>query len=112
MRRPSAAVVVATGLLLAGMAVLGAGPARAQEWHELTPKERYDALQNYWRYQRLPEDRQRDVDKGYERWRNMPPNERQRVRRNYERLRQLRPQDRERFERKYQKWREQGGAQR
>lgn len=110
--RKTRALVGCSGLLLAGMAVLCTRPLHAQEWHELSPKERYDALQNYWRYQRLPEDRQRDVDKGYERWRNMPPNERQRVRQNYERLRQLRPQERERFERKYQKWRQQGGTQR
>ena len=110
MRRPSAVIVLAcTGLALASIAVPGAQPVRAQEWHDLSPKERYDALQNYWRYQGLPEDRQRDVEKGYERWRNMPQHERDRIRQNYERYRQLGPQERDRFERKYQKWRQQGG---
>jgi hypothetical protein len=82
-------------------------PLLVQGWRQLNPKERYDTLQNYWRYQKLPEDRQRDVDKRYERWQSLSPAERARIRQNYERYRQLPPQDRERFQRKYEKWRSQ-----
>jgi len=81
-----------------------ASPARSQNWRDLGPKERYDAMQNYWRHERLPEERQRDVERRYERWQTLPQDQRDRVRQNYERFRQLPPQERERFEKKYQKW--------
>lgn len=81
--------------------------AQAQSWKELSPTERYDALQNYQHHQQLPADRQEDVERRYERWRNMPPDERARVRRNYDRLQHLPPKEREQFERKYEKWRKQ-----
>ena len=94
-------------LLLAGLAttsVVAGRPLGAQNWRDLSPAERYEALQNYHRHERLSEDRQRDVERRYERWRNMPDDERERVRQNFERFRQLPPQERERFERKYEKW--------
>lgn len=95
-------VVTAVSALAAGVA-----PLRAQNWRDLGPKERYDALQNYRRYEQLPEERQQDVEKRYERWRNMPPDEQERVRQNYERLQKMPPRDRERIERKYEKWKQQ-----
>ena len=84
-------------------------PIFAQNWRDFSPRERYDALQNYWRHQQLPDDRKRDMENRYERWQKMPPDERARIRQNFERFRQLPPQERERFQRKYQKWRQQGG---
>ena len=86
-------------------------PLMAQNWQQLNPRERYDALQNYRQHQKLPEERQRDVEKRYERWQSLSPAERGRVRENYERFRQLPPQERERFERKSEKWRNQGQPQ-
>jgi hypothetical protein len=80
-------------------------PLLAQNWRDLSPKERYDALQNYRRHEQLPADRQRDIEKRYEQWNTLPQDERERIRQNYERFKQLPPQDRERFERKYEKWR-------
>jgi len=77
----------------------------AQNWRDLSPRERYDAMQNYRRHEQLPPDRQRDIENRYQQWRNLSPGERDRVRQNYERFKQLPPQERERFERKYQKWR-------
>jgi len=103
------------GFMLSGLVVASlvgsVRPIVAQNWHDLGPKERYDAMQNYWRHQRLPEDRQRAVEEHYERWRTLPPDQRDRVRQNYERFRQLPPQERERFEKKYQKWKEQAPPQ-
>jgi hypothetical protein len=84
-------------------------PLLAENWHDLSPKQRYDALQNYWQHEQLPQDRQRDIEQRYERWRSMPPDQRARIRQNYERYRQLPPRERERFQQKYEKWRHQGG---
>ncbi len=98
-----ALAVVCAGTLTATAA--SGFPLLAQNWRDLSPKERYDALQNYRRHEQLPAERQRDIERRYEQWRNMPPDERDRVRQNYERFKQMPPQDRERFERKYQKWR-------
>jgi hypothetical protein len=80
-------------------------PLLAQNWRDLSPRERYDAMQNYRQHEQLPPDRQQDMERRYEQWRNLPPDERARVRQNYERFRQMPPQERERFERKYEKWR-------
>lgn len=102
-----------TALLVLGAlcAVVSAVPARvlvAERWHDLSPKQRYRTLQNYWRHQQLPADRQRDIEQRYQRWRGMSPEERARIQQNYERFRQLPPEERERFQRKYDKWRQHG----
>ncbi len=85
-----------------------AAPLPADDWRDLGPKQRYDALQNYWSHEQLPQERQRDIERRYERWRGMPQEERDRVRQNYERFQQLPPKERERFQKKYEKWRQQG----
>jgi hypothetical protein len=100
---PYVLCLVCVGTVPAGIAV--GLPLLAQNWHDFSPKERYDALRNYRRHQQLPAERQRDIEKGYERWRRLPPDERARVRQNYERFKQMPPRERERFERKYEKWR-------
>lgn len=106
-RTPFLIAIVATWLAAAPVA---AHPLLARDWHDLSPKERYDSIQNYWQHERLPQERQHDIEQHYERWRSMPPNERNRVRQNYERFRQLPPHERERFQRKYEKWKQQGDA--
>lgn len=101
---------VAFGLLLCAVllpARTWAFPLLAQGWGELSPRQRYDALQNYRRHEQLPQERQRDVERRYRQWQQLSPGERDRVRQNYDRLRRMPPQERERFERKYQKWRRQ-----
>jgi len=101
-------IIDAFGVLCAGMLLAPAArgvPLLAQNWRDLSPRERYDAMQNYRRHEQLPADRQRDIERRYQQWRDMTPDERERVRQNYERFKQLPPQERERFERKYQKWR-------
>ncbi len=103
-------ILTLTWLLSAHIAAAHGFPMiMAQNWRELGPRERYNALQNYWRHERLPPDRQRDVEKRYERWQSMSPDERNRIRQNYERYRQLPPQERERAQRRYDKWVQQGG---
>ena len=76
--------------------VLGAPGAQAQDWHRpwrmaqaqerhgrpwqsLTPEEQWRAWENYQRYQQLPEQRQRMLQKRWEQFRAMPPQERQRL---------------------------------
>ena len=95
------------GVAIGAAHATSAPPLLAQNWRDLSPKERYDALQNFRRYEQLPADRQRDMDQRYERWRQLPPEERARLRRNYERYRQMPPQEREQFDRKYEKWKRQ-----
>ncbi len=105
-------LITASALLfcLAALAgpVVHAQPFPAQGWRDLSPKQRYNTLQNYWQHQQLPQERQREIEQRYQRWRSMSPDERARVQQNYERFRKLPPQERERFQRKYNKWREQG----
>jgi hypothetical protein len=97
----------------AGVAALIAAPGVAldwqlvQSWHDLSPTERYDAMQNYQRHEQLPQDRKQEIEERYQRWRSMPPDERDRIRQNYQRLQQLPPQQRDQFERKYEKWKRQ-----
>jgi hypothetical protein len=102
-------------LFLAGCFIVGVRIASAQTrpaggWRDLSPKERYQSLQNYWHHQQLPQQRQREIEQRYERWRSMSPDERARIRQNYERFKKLPPQERERFQRKYDKWRQQSEA--
>ena len=101
-----ALLVIASGLAIPSRPL--AFPLLAQNWRELSPGERYDALQNYRQHERLPEDTRRAIEKRYERWQQMSPEERERIRQNYQRLQQLPPQERERIQRKYEKWRQQG----
>jgi hypothetical protein len=96
------------GNFMAGVPVVSVKSALAQRWRDLSPKQRYESLQNYWQHEQLPQEHQREIEQRYERWRNMSPDERARVRQNYERFKQLPPQERERFQRRYDKWRQQG----
>lgn len=102
------AAVLAAGLVGA-MSGAGASILLAENWRDLSPGQRYKALQNYQRHEQLPQDNQQDIERRYQRWQRMSPDERDRIRQNYERLQQLPPSDRERFQRKYEKWRQQGG---
>jgi len=98
------------GSFMAGVPVVSVQTALAERWHDLSPKQRYESLQNYWRHEQLPREHQREIEQRYERWRSMSPDERARIRQNYERFKQLPPQERERFQRRYDKWRQQGEA--
>ncbi len=95
-----------TFLLLAALALvpLVAYGQEGQDWQDLSPRERYDAMRNYKQHRQLPEERQRDVEERYERFRQLPQEEQARIRQNYDRFKQLRPQERERFEKRYERW--------
>ena len=111
MRVPVAIIVLfLAGSLVAGARLAPGQTPSAESWGDLSPRERYQSLQNYWHHEQLPQARQREIEQRYERWRSMSPDERARVRQNYERFKKLPPRERERFQRKYDKWRRQGGA--
>src|SRR5439155_1355640 len=90
-REPLVALGAAFGRMRRGAAIavvllaLAAPAARAQErhgrpWQELTPEEQWRAWENYQRYQQLPEERQKMLERRYQQFRAMPPQERQRLR--------------------------------
>jgi hypothetical protein len=108
--RDAAIVLLLAGSVIAGPRIACAQTPAPQRWRDLSPKERYQSLQNYWHHQQLPQKRQREIEQRYQRWRSMSPDERARVRQNYERFKKLPPQERERFQRKYDKWRRRGEA--
>ncbi len=111
MRVPVATIaLLLAGSLIAGVRIVSAQAPPAESWRDLSPKERYQSLQNYWHHEQLPRERQREIEQRYERWRSMSPDERARIRQNYERFKKLPPHERERFQRKYDKWRRQGQA--
>src|SRR5205814_10632420 len=88
---------------------LAAPAARAQErhgrpWQELSPEEQWRAWENYQRYQQLPEQRQKNLERRYQQFRDMPPQERQRLRQNYDTYRGLPPRQRQEFIDKYHRW--------
>lgn len=103
-------------ILVVGMALVllaqqtSAQQVLAENWRDLGPRERYDAMQNYWRHERLPRSRQQDIEQHYKRWQGMSPEQRNRIKENYERLRKLPPKEQQRFQRKYRKWRDEQGA--
>ena len=78
-----------------------------QDWYELSPQERSRALDNYRRFQKLPPDRQRDLEERYNRWQQLPGEEQERIRRNYRRYRDMNSDQKEDFSRRYRRWREQ-----
>src|SRR5207249_1743653 len=67
------AVLMLSGALLSGLPKSpGFSGALAQNWQELSPRQKYDALRNYRQYEQLPEGHQRDIEQRYQRWQAMP----------------------------------------
>jgi hypothetical protein len=102
------AAIVLAALTLA----LTPGVTRAEEpsggtWDSLTPDQQRRALQNYQRYQQLPEQKRHVIDERYRRFRAMPPGEQQRLRQNYETYRGQDPRTRQEFNEKYRRWKAQ-----
>ena len=79
-------------------------PILAQNWQNFSPSERYEALRNYRRHQKLPREEQQKVERQYQRWQQMPPDERKKIQRNYEKYRSLSPSEQDQFERRYRNW--------
>jgi hypothetical protein len=76
----------------------------AQNWDELSPRERARALENYKRFQKLPPERRQNLEEKYNRWLELPDEERSRLRRNYDRYRKMDSDEKEEFLRKYKLW--------
>jgi hypothetical protein len=95
------AAVVAVWFLFPGAPFVARGVG--QGWDDLSARERYRALQNYWRHESLPKERRRDVEQHYQRWQEMSPAQRQNIRRQYERFRRLSPREQRRVEREHRR---------
>jgi len=111
MQNRSLVCAAALGVFLASPVLAQPAAPPAPSWQNLTPKERYDAMKNYWQHEQRPQEQKRDIEERYQRWRNMPPDEQGRIRQNYQRLQQLPPPERDRFEQKYEKWKQQAAPQ-
>ena len=95
-------------VMLAAVSAVGA-PGGAQTppprpWQQLSPEEQRRAWENYQRYQALPEQRQRMIDKRFQQFQTFSPEEQQRLRQNYETYRGLDPAQRHEFTEKYRRW--------
>ena len=104
MRRGCGVALLVVWCLSAATAL--AQPRIAQNWQEMSPGERREAMRNYRQHSNLPEERQRDLEERYERFRNLSPEEQSRIRQNFDRWQQLQPNERERFEQRYERWRQ------
>lgn len=78
-----------------------------QDWYELSPQERSRALDNYRRFQKLPQERQRTLEERYNQWQQLPTEEQDRIRQNYRRYRDMNSDQKEDFSRRYRHWRSQ-----
>ena len=76
-----------------------------QDWYELSPQERSRALDNYRRFQKLPPERQHDLEERYNQWQQLPTEEQERIRQNYRRYRDMNSDQKEDFSRRYKHWR-------
>ncbi len=106
---PGAGRTTAVALVLAAFLsgpAHAAGPLRmAQRWEDLSPAQQRRALENYRRYERLPERERRALDSRFQKWRGMSPAERERLRRNYESYKRLSPAQRRELDRRMRQWR-------
>ena len=98
-------------LRLGGLvAVVAATLVHAQQprpWQQLTPEEQHRAWENYQRYEALPEQRQRMIERRFQQFQTLPREEQQRLRQNYEAYRGLDPTQRREFTEKYRRWKNQ-----
>lgn len=58
----------------------------ADNWRNLSPKERENVLRNYQRWQRLPPKDKEHLREEWDHWRSLPPDQRDRLRRRYDQL--------------------------
>jgi hypothetical protein len=76
----------------------------AQNWDELSPRERNRALENYKRYKKLRPERRQNLEEQYNRWQELPNEEKDRIQRNYDRYRKMDSDQKEELQRKYKTW--------
>jgi len=95
-------------LFLAALVLVPAGasaqPRTGRPWEQLSPEEQWRAWENYQRYQRLPQGRQRFMERRYQRFQALPPQEQERLRQNYQQYRGFDPGQRREFTEKYRRW--------
>ena len=92
--------------------VPGANPAGAepppgrlaQNWEQHSPEQRSRALQNFDRYQRMPEQSRQQMERRWDRFQQMPPGEQDRIRRNFEVYRNMTPDARADFMSRYERY--------
>lgn len=80
----------------------------AQSWKDMSPRQRYDAMQNYRRFEQQPTNQQHKLQENYQRWQGLSPQEQERLRHNYERWQQMPPAEQRRLEEKYERWKKEG----
>lgn len=76
----------------------------AQNWKDLSPEERAQALENYKRFKKLPPERRQDLENRYHRWMELPNEEKDRIQRNYKRYQKMDSDQKEEFQKKYKTW--------
>lgn len=75
-----------------------------QSWDQLTPEQQNRAMQNFQRYQRMPEGSRERIQRGYQQFQGLPPGEQEKVRRNFDIYRNMTPDQRQDFSQRYQRW--------
>jgi len=91
-------------LLLLPLVATPAGAQGWRAWDQPRPGVQRRAWDNFQRYQQLPEQRQRMIERRYQQFQTLPPQEQQRLRQNYEAYRGLDPGARREFTEKYRRW--------
>jgi hypothetical protein len=96
-RRLKLKTAIAGFCLVILLPALGWGLDGADNWRNLSPKERENVLRNYQRWQNLPPQDKEHLQEEWQRWRSLPQDQRDRLRKRYDQLspkeqRQLREQ--------------------
>ena len=65
----------------------------ADNWRNLSPKERENVLRNYQRWQSLPPRDKEHLQEEWDRWRSLPPDQRDKLRKRYDELHKLSPKE-------------------
>ena len=65
----------------------------ADNWRNLSPKERENVLRNYQRWQNLPPQDKEHLQEEWQRWRSLPPDQRDKLRKRYDDLHKLSPKE-------------------
>jgi hypothetical protein len=96
-RRLKVKIVVTSLCLLTLMPSMSWALDGADNWRNLSPKERENVLRNYQRWQSLPPKDKEYLREEWDHWRSLPPDQRDKLRKRYDELtpkeqRQLRDQ--------------------
>jgi hypothetical protein len=84
----------------------------ADNWRNLSPKERENVLRNYQRWQNLPKQDKEHLQEEWQRWRNLPPDQRDKLRKRYDELHKLSPKEQRQLREQYNGKRSRGRSDR